>query len=109
MAGLLGSLGVAAWITLTCRDRNRVVLEQELSSLRHVGIDGVLCVTGDARASGVRPEATVWLIYAAAHNISTHIIAMHKIGLSSVWGRPTTPSCRSSSRLSSNLFLVETN
>ena len=29
---------------------------------------------------------------------------MHKMGLSSVWGRPTTPSCRSSSRLSSNLF-----
>ena len=58
MAGLLGSLGVAAWITLTCRDRNRVVLEQELSSLRHVGVDGVLCVTGDARAPGVRPEVT---------------------------------------------------
>jgi 5,10-methylenetetrahydrofolate reductase len=58
LAGLLGSLGVAAWITLTCRDRNRVVLEQELSSLRHVGVDGVLCVTGDARAAGVRPEVT---------------------------------------------------
>jgi 5,10-methylenetetrahydrofolate reductase len=58
MAGLLGSLGVVAWITLTCRDRNRVVLEQELSSLRHVGVDGVLCVTGDARAAGVRPEVT---------------------------------------------------
>lgn len=58
MAGLLGAVGVAAWITLTCRDRNRVVLEQELVSLRHVGVDGVLCVTGDARAPGVRPEVT---------------------------------------------------
>jgi 5,10-methylenetetrahydrofolate reductase len=58
MAALLGSLDVAAWITLTCRDRNRVILEQELATLRHVGVDGVLCVTGDARAPGVRPEAT---------------------------------------------------
>ncbi len=58
MAGLLGSLGVPAWITLTCRDRNRVVLEQDLSTLRHVGVEGVLCVTGDARAQGVRPEVT---------------------------------------------------
>ena len=58
MAGLLGSFGVAAWLTLTCRDRNRVVLEQELASLRHVGVDGVLCVTGDARAPGMRPEVS---------------------------------------------------
>jgi 5,10-methylenetetrahydrofolate reductase len=58
MAGLLGSLGAAAWITLTCRDRNRVILEQELTSLRYAGVDGVLCVTGDARAPGIRPEAT---------------------------------------------------
>jgi 5,10-methylenetetrahydrofolate reductase len=58
MAGILASLGVAAWLTLTCRDRNRVVLEQDLASLRHVGVDGVLCVTGDARAPGMRPEVT---------------------------------------------------
>ena len=58
MAGLLGSLGVAAWLTLTCRASNRVVLEQELASLRHVGVDGVLCVTGDARAPGMRPEVS---------------------------------------------------
>jgi methylenetetrahydrofolate reductase (NADPH) len=58
MAGLLSSLGVAAWLTLTCRDRNRVVLDQELASLRYAGADGVLCVTGDARAPGIRPEAT---------------------------------------------------
>jgi 5,10-methylenetetrahydrofolate reductase len=58
MAGLLRALGAAAWITLTCRDRNRVILEQELTSLRYAGVDGVLCVTGDARAPGIRPEAT---------------------------------------------------
>ena len=46
------------WMTLACRDRNRVVLEQELLGLRQVGADGVLCVTGDARGQGVRPDAS---------------------------------------------------
>lgn len=31
----------APWITLSCRDRNRVVLEQELAGLAHVGVAGV--------------------------------------------------------------------
>jgi 5,10-methylenetetrahydrofolate reductase len=43
-------------VTLTCRDRNRVVLEQELAGLRVAGVDGVLCVTGDGRAPDVRPD-----------------------------------------------------
>ena len=50
--------GGRPWLTLTCRDRNRVVLEQELVGLRIVGVDGVLCVTGDARGPGVRPDTT---------------------------------------------------
>lgn len=29
--------GVSPWITLSCRDRNRIVLEQELRGLRQVG------------------------------------------------------------------------
>jgi len=50
--------GGRPWATLACRDRNRVVLEQELVGLRAVGVDGVLCVTGDARGQGVRAGAT---------------------------------------------------
>jgi hypothetical protein len=50
--------GGRPWTTLTCRDRNRVVLEQELVGLRALGVDGVLCVTGDARGQGVRPDVT---------------------------------------------------
>ena len=38
--------GVRPWITLACRDRNRIILEQELHGLRHLGVDAVLCVTG---------------------------------------------------------------
>lgn len=57
-AALLREAGVRPWITLACRDRNRVVLEQELMGLRHIGVDAVLCVTGDARGYDVRPDVT---------------------------------------------------
>ncbi|MCU1593861.1 MAG: methylenetetrahydrofolate reductase [Frankiales bacterium] len=60
MTSLVHDAGLVAWITLTCRDRNRVVLEQELAGLALGGTRpaGVLCVTGDGRAPGTRPEVT---------------------------------------------------
>jgi methylenetetrahydrofolate reductase (NADPH) len=58
LASLLLDAGVRPWITLACRDRNRIVLEQELVGLRQLGVDAVLCVTGDARGSDVRPDVT---------------------------------------------------
>ncbi|MBT0769688.1 methylenetetrahydrofolate reductase [Kineosporia sp. J2-2] len=58
MTRLLGDAGLPGWITLTCRDRNRVVLEQELAGLAVAGAAGVLCVTGDGRAHGMRPGVT---------------------------------------------------
>jgi 5,10-methylenetetrahydrofolate reductase len=58
MASLLQAAGARPWLTLACRDRNRIVLEQELNGLRHLGVDAVLCVTGDARAYDVRPDVT---------------------------------------------------
>ena len=58
MAALVRDAGIPAWITLTCRDRNRIVLEQELGGLALAGAAGVLCVTGDGRARGVRPDVT---------------------------------------------------
>jgi 5,10-methylenetetrahydrofolate reductase len=57
-AGEVLDAGGHPWTTLACRDRNRVVLEQELAGLAVVGVDGVLCVTGDARGPGVRPGVT---------------------------------------------------
>lgn len=50
--------GATPWITLACRDRNRVVLEQELRGLLAVGVHAVLCVTGDGRAFNVRSDVT---------------------------------------------------
>ena len=58
LASLLQAAGARPWMTLACRDRNRIVLEQELNGLRHLDVDAVLCVTGDARAHDVRPDVT---------------------------------------------------
>jgi 5,10-methylenetetrahydrofolate reductase len=58
MGRLLLDAGVTPWITLSCRDRNRVVLEQELRGLRNIGVETVLCVTGDGRGYDVRPDVT---------------------------------------------------
>ena len=58
MGQLLLDAGVVPWITLSCRDRNRVVLEQELRGLRALGLRSVLCVTGDGRGYDVRPDVT---------------------------------------------------
>lgn len=58
MGSLLLDAGVVPWITLSCRDRNRVVLEQELKGLCSIGVETVLCVTGDGRGYDVRPDVT---------------------------------------------------
>jgi 5,10-methylenetetrahydrofolate reductase len=58
LARLVHEAGGRPWITLTCRDRTRVVLESELAGLAASGVRGVHCVTGDARAPTVRPDAS---------------------------------------------------
>jgi methylenetetrahydrofolate reductase (NADPH) len=58
MAAEILAAGSLPWITLTCRDRNRVVLEQEVAGLAALGVEGVLCVTGDGRGRDVRPGVT---------------------------------------------------
>ena len=58
LARMLADAGAQPWVTLACRDRNSVVLEQELRGLRHDGLATVLCVTGDGRAFDVLPGVT---------------------------------------------------
>ena len=58
LAAEILAAGGDPWITLTCRDRNRVVLEQEVAGLAALGAGGALCVTGDGRGQDVRPEVT---------------------------------------------------
>jgi 5,10-methylenetetrahydrofolate reductase len=54
----LARMGLEPWVTLSCRDRNRVALEADLVALRELGVRTVHCVTGDARAPHVRPGST---------------------------------------------------
>src|SRR6476619_6786301 len=58
LARMIAHCGVHPWVTLACRDRNRIVLEQELHGLSYDGLATVLCVTGDGRAFDVRPDIT---------------------------------------------------
>jgi len=58
MAQEVLAAGGRPWTTLACRDRNRLVLEQELAGLAAVGVDGVLCVTGDGRRRGTRGDVS---------------------------------------------------
>jgi 5,10-methylenetetrahydrofolate reductase len=58
MAQEVLAAGGRPWTTLACRDRNRLVLEQELAGLAAVGVDGVLCVTGDGRRAGALAGVT---------------------------------------------------
>ncbi len=54
----LADMGLTPWVTLSCRDRNRVALEADLVALRELGVGTAHCVTGDARAPHVRPGST---------------------------------------------------
>jgi methylenetetrahydrofolate reductase (NADPH) len=58
LARLVAAAGGTPWVTLACRDRNRITLEQELRALALDGLATVLCVTGDGRAYDVRPDVT---------------------------------------------------
>jgi methylenetetrahydrofolate reductase (NADPH) len=58
LARLIADAGGTPWVTLACRDRNRIALEQELRALALDGLATVLCVTGDGRAFDVRPDVT---------------------------------------------------
>ena len=58
LARLIAGAGGTPWVTLACRDRNRIALEQELRALALDGLATVLCVTGDGRAFDVRPDVT---------------------------------------------------
>lgn len=58
LARLVTGGGTRPWVTLTCRDRNRVALESELYGLRRDNLATVLCVTGDGRAFDVRSDVT---------------------------------------------------
>ena len=65
--------GLTPILQLTCRDRNRIALQSELLGAAMLGIDNILCLTGDHTKMGDHPGAkpvfdldAVSLLYAAS-------------------------------------------
>jgi methylenetetrahydrofolate reductase (NADPH) len=54
---LLKEWGVEPVFQITCRDRNRIALQSDLLSAAALGIQNVLCLTGDHVSLGDHPDA----------------------------------------------------
>jgi len=54
---LLRERGIEPVFQVTCRDRNRLALQSDLLSAAVLGIDNVLCLTGDHTTLGDDPQA----------------------------------------------------
>ena len=53
----LQNAGLTPILQLTCRDRNRIALQSELLGAAMLGIDNILCLTGDHTKMGDHPGA----------------------------------------------------
>ncbi len=69
---LLKEQGMETIYQVTCRDRNRIALQSDLLSAGALGIENILCLTGDYVSLGDHPQAkpvfdldSVTLLYAA--------------------------------------------
>jgi methylenetetrahydrofolate reductase (NADPH) len=51
------ALGVEPIIQMTCRDRNRIALQSDLLGAYSLGLDNVLCLTGDHQSRGDHPSS----------------------------------------------------
>jgi len=83
---LLNTRGVEPVLQVTCRDRNRISLQSELLSAAVLGIENVLCLTGDHIVLGDHKEAkpvfdldSVQLLKAVADLNSGHDMAGHEL------------------------------
>lgn len=56
-SALLKERGIEPIYQLTCRDRNRIALQSDLLSAWVLGIENVLCLTGDYVSLGDHPQA----------------------------------------------------
>ena len=56
-AKILLDEGVEPIIQMTCRDRNRLAIQGDLLGAAALGIENVLCLTGDYQSFGDQPEA----------------------------------------------------
>ena len=78
----LKNAGLTPILQLTCRDRNRIALQSELLGAAMLGIDNILCLTGDHTKMGDHPGAkpvfdldSVSLLHAASELEKGHDLA----------------------------------
>ena len=57
VCSLLHQRGIEPVFQLTCRDRNRIALQSDLLSAAVLGVENVLCLTGDYVTLGDHPQA----------------------------------------------------
>jgi len=60
---LLKERGFEPVFQITCRDRNRLALQSDLISASVLGIENVLCLTGDHVVLGDHPQTKPCLLY----------------------------------------------
>ena len=73
-AKILLEEGIEPIMQMTCRDRNRIAIQSELLGAAALGIENLLCLTGDHQKFGDQPEAkgvfdldSIQLISTVAH------------------------------------------
>jgi methylenetetrahydrofolate reductase (NADPH) len=57
LAALIERMGLETILHMTCRDRNRLMLQADVLGAAALGIKNVLCLTGDHPAIGDHPQA----------------------------------------------------
>jgi len=57
LASLLLQRGPEVILQVTCRDRNRIAIQGEFLGASALGVENILCMTGDPVATGDHPEA----------------------------------------------------
>jgi methylenetetrahydrofolate reductase (NADPH) len=57
ICALLTRLGYAMILQMSCRDRNRIAMQGDLLGAAAMGVNNVLCLSGDGVQSGDHPEA----------------------------------------------------
>ena len=79
---MLKNAGLTPILQLTCRDRNRIALQSELLGAAALGIENILCLTGDHTKMGDHPGAkpvfdldSVSLLHTAAQLEQGHDLA----------------------------------
>lgn len=55
--GIIAHMGIEPVVQLTCRDRNRIALQSDLLGAAALGVNNILCLTGDDVSAGDQPDA----------------------------------------------------